>query len=163
MRPTEVCTACGVVVTPATSLISETGILCRTCFERWELGQRAAQNAASAKDLIRLRQASRLGKLHGVNWATALILLAGWVSIPTWLSSALIAGILVLSYAMRFRSRVAFQVAMAIDTAGTVAFLAVSTTQVAGGRLLLLLFPVVFAWWLGFLTWRARGAFGIGL
>ena len=146
-------------MTPATSFLSETGTLCRACFARWEAEDQATRSAARARDAVALRQAGRLGQFHGVNWSAGVILLAGWVAVPGWLSTALVAGIIVLAIAMRFRSRAAFRVAMAVDTAGSIVFLAVSATHVAGGRLLFLLFPAVFGWWLAFLTWRRRGAF----
>lgn len=161
MNGPESCTACGVAITPATSLISEKGVLCAACFGRWEGEQRATQSAAAAQEAVLLRQASRLGKLHGVNWAVALILLAGWVHVPGWLSSVLIAGVIVLSYAMRFRNSLAFRAALVLDTAGSLVLLVVSVSQLGDGRLAFLLFPVVFAWWLGWLTWRARGAFAV--
>jgi hypothetical protein len=153
------CSVCGAGITQATSFISDGGVLCATCFGRWETEQRAAQSAASAKDAAQLLKASRLGKLHGVNWAVAIILLAGWVHMPAWLSTTLIAAVLALSFAMRFRSRLAFRAALVLDTVGALAFLAVSVSQLRDSRLLLLAFPVVFGWWLGFLTWRARDAF----
>jgi hypothetical protein len=75
VNPAESCSACGVAVTPATSFVSETGVVC------------------------------------------------------------------------------------ASFTAGTLVFSGVSISQIRDARLFLLLFPVVFGWWLGLLTWRARDVF----
>ena len=157
MKTVEACS--GAVITPATSFVSDRGVLCGTCFGVWENLQRAAQSLANVKDAIYLRAASQVAHLHGVNWAVAIILLAGWVSIPGWLSGSLVAAVLVLAVALRLRSNLAFRAALVLDTAGSVAFLMVSVSQLRDGRILFLLFPVVFAWWLAFKTWRAREAF----
>jgi hypothetical protein len=159
VKPPTSCTDCGVAVTPATSFISEKGVVCATCFGRWEVQQRAAQNAATQGEAVLLRKASRLGKLQGVNAAVAIILLAGWVHVPGWLSGGLIAAVLAISYGMRLRSQLAFRAVLVLDTAGSLCFAAVTISQIKDARLLFLLFPVVFAWWLGFLTWRARDVF----
>jgi hypothetical protein len=151
-----------VAVTPATSFISDTGVLCADCFQRWEQQQQITQNTATMKDVGRLVHASRLATLHGLNWGVAVILFAGWVNVPTWLSSVLIAAVLVIAFAMGFRSRIAFQVALALDTGGALVLLVASVSQLSGGRLLILLFPILFGGWLGFLTWRARDVFAAG-
>jgi hypothetical protein len=78
---------------------------------------------------------------------------------PGWLVSSLVAAVFVVSFAMSLRSRVAFRVALVLDTGGALAFLVVSVSELRDARLLFLLFPVVFAWWLGFLIWRARATF----
>lgn len=118
-----------------------------------------AQSAKTATDELQLRRASRLAWLHAVNWAVALLLLAGWVTMPGWLVSSLVAAVFLVSFAMSLRSRVAFRVMLALDTGGALAYLIVSVSELRDARLLFLLFPVVFAWWLGFLTWRARAMF----
>ena len=159
MKTVEACSGCGAAITPATFFMSDRGVLCETCFGVWENLQRAAQSVANAKDAIYLRAASQLAHLHGVNWGIAIILLAGWVSIPGWLSGSLIVAVLVLAIALRLRSSLAFRAALVLDTAGSVAFLVVSVSQLRDARLLFLLFPVVFAGWLAFKTWRAREAF----
>ncbi|HXI58827.1 MAG TPA: hypothetical protein VNO55_22325 [Polyangia bacterium] len=64
-----------------------------------------------------------------------------------------------MSYGMRLRSQLAFRAALILDTVGSLVFAVSSIAQVRDARLFFLLFPVVFAWWLGFLTWRARDAF----
>jgi hypothetical protein len=153
------CGACGGAITAATSFIADTGVLCATCFARWEAEQRVAQSAKTATDEVQLRRASRLAWLHAVNWPVALLLLAGWVTMPGWLVSSLVAAVFVVSFAMSLRSRVAFRVALVLDTGGALAFLVVSVSELRDARLLFLLFPVVFAWWLGFLIWRARATF----
>ncbi len=159
MNAAEACAVCRVAVTPATSFISDTGVLCADCFQRWERQQQITQDAATAKDGGMLVHASQLATLHGLNWGVAVILFAGWVNVPTWLSSALIAAVLVIAVAMGFRSRIAFRAALALDTGGALALLVASITQLAGGRLLILLFPILFGLWLAFLTWRARDVF----
>jgi hypothetical protein len=156
----ELCGSCGAPITPATSFISEAGVLCVSCFGRWENHQQAAQNAEAAQDAVLFHKAARLAWLHGVNWAVAVILLAGWAPVPGWLSSVLIAAVFALAFAIRLRSRLAFPGALGLDTVGGLAFLVVSVSQVRDARLFLLLFPVVFGGWLGFLTWRAREVFG---
>jgi hypothetical protein len=153
------CASCSTAITPATSFIADTGVLCATCFGRWETDQRIAQHEAGARDAVLLGKASRLAWLHAVNWIVAFILLAGWVEMPGWLSTTLVAAVAVLSLAMRFRSQLAFRGAMLLDTAGALAFLVVSVSQIGDARLALLAFPALFAGWLGFLTWRARDVF----
>lgn len=159
MNAADACAVCKVAITPARSFISDTGVLCADCFRRWEREQQIAQNAAAANDAGMFVHASRLAGLHAINWGVAFILLAGWVAVPTWLSSALIAGVFVLAVAMRFRSRIAFHAALALDTGGALILLVVSITHLQSGRLLILLFPILFGLWLAFLTWRARSVF----
>jgi hypothetical protein len=159
VNPATSCSACGAAITPANSFISETGALCATCFGRWEVGQQAAQNVAVQREALLLRKASRLGQLQGLNAAVAIILLAGWVDVPNWLSGSLIAAVIAISYGMRLRSQVAFRAMLFLDSAGSLVFAGVSISHIRDARLFFLLFPVVFAWWLGFLTWRARDVF----
>lgn len=130
--------------------------MCATCFGRWEAAQRRALTVAHEEDAVALGRASRLAGLHGVTWAVGIILLAGCGGMPAWLSSALILMVFFVAFAMRFRSRRAFQAALILDTAGALVFAATSVVQVHDARLALLLFPPVFSGWLGFLTWRAR-------
>ena len=159
MNPAASCSACGAAITPARSFISETGAVCANCFDRWEAEQRAVQSAATQRETVLLRKASRLGELQGLNAAVAIILLAGWVHVPGWLSGTLIAAVIAISYGMRLRNRVAFLAMLFLDSAGSLVFAGVSISQISDARLFFLLFPVVFAWWLGFLTWRARDVF----
>jgi hypothetical protein len=153
------CSGCGAAVKPATSLMSEGGLLCATCFGRWEREQQVARQVENVKHLAFLGRASTLARLHGANWAIAFILFAGWVPIPGWLSGGLILGVLVLAFAMGLRSNLAFRIALALDTVGAIGFGVGSVLMVRDGRLLFLLFPVVFGWWLAFITWRAREVF----
>jgi predicted nucleic acid-binding Zn ribbon protein len=159
VNPATSCSVCGAAITPAKSFISETGDVCATCFGRWEVEQRATQNVVAQREAILLRKASRLGQLQGLNAAVAIILLAGWVHVPGWLSGILIAAVIAISYGMRLRSQVAFRAMLFLDSAGSLVFAGVSISQLSDARLFFLLFPVVFGWWLGFLTWRARDVF----
>jgi hypothetical protein len=121
--------------------------------------QRAARSAAEQREAVLLRKASRLGQLQGVNAAVAIILLASWVHVPAWLSGSLIAAVIAISYGMHLRSQWAFRAILVLNTAGSLVFAGVSISHFSDARLFFLLFPVVFAWWLGFLTWRARDGF----
>ena len=159
MNAAQSCAGCRAAVTPATSFISDAGILCAGCFQRWERQQQIAQDAAAVEHARQLFRAAQLAVLHGVNWGVAVILFTGWASVPGWLSSTLIGAVLLIAFAMRFRSRIAFQAALALDTGGALALLVATVTHLAGGRLLILLFPILFCWWLAFLTWRARDVF----
>jgi hypothetical protein len=139
--------------------MTDRGVLCPSCFRVWDLEQRKIQRVAEAQDATSLMKAGRLAGLHGLNWAVAFILFAGWFDVPGWLSGSLIAGVFALAIGMRLRSALALRAAMFLDTVGSVAFAVVSVILMRDMRLFFLLFPVVFAWWLAFLTWRARDAF----
>jgi hypothetical protein len=153
------CVSCGAPLTPATSFLSETGVLCAACFGRWEVEQRARESAVRVEHARQLDRASRLAYLHGINWGTAFILLAGWAHLPGWLATVLVAFALVTAYAMAFRSQLAFRAAMALDTLGGLVVLLVSVVCLDGGRLLILSFPVAVGVWLGRLTWLTRATF----
>jgi hypothetical protein len=155
----EACQVCGASVSTATSLLSDKGVLCTDCFGKWEDQQRAAEAEDVAKERVWSGRAWRLGGLHGVNWGTALILLAGWTPVPGWLSSILIFGVLGLAYGLRFRSRIAFHAFLVLDTAGALVFLVTSAFLLDGAKLVFLMIPVAIALWLARLTWRERDAF----
>jgi hypothetical protein len=159
MNGTQACVSCGAVVTPATSFLSENGVVCTACLQRREAAQQDEARTAAARDIVRLARAGQLAWLHAVNWGTGLILLAGWGHLPGWLDTVLIGGALVLSFALGFRNALAFRAALALDTAGALALLVASAILVSGAQFLVLLFPALFAGWLGWLLWRARDVF----
>jgi hypothetical protein len=159
MNLAAVCSGCGVAITPATSFISETGAMCATCFGRWETEQRSVQNAAERREQVLLRKAGKLGVLQGLNAAVGIILLAGWVDVPGWISGGLLAVAFAISVGMRLRSELAFRAVLVLDGLGSLLLAGVSLSRFRDVRLFFLLFPAVFAWRLGFLTWRARDAF----
>ena len=163
MNTAEACQVCGAAVSTANSFLSDKGTLCRDCFGKWEVQQRAAEAENVAREGARTQRAWRLGVLHGVNWGVALALLAGWTPMPGWLSSILIFGVLVLSYALRVRSPTAFQAALALDTAGSLVLLVVSAWLFEGVKVVFFIIPVAIALWLARLTWRERDAFSKGL
>lgn len=156
----EACQGCGAAVSKATSFLSDKGVLCPACFGQWEVQQRAAEVENAAKEKVRMHRAGVLGWYHGVNWGTALILLAGWSSVPRWLISFLVFAVLGLGYALSFRSHTAFLVALALDTVGSLVFLVASACLVVWDiRLVFLIIPVGFALRFARLTWRERETF----
>ena len=159
MNATESCKTCGMDVPASLSFISDVGTLCPSCFAIWEKEQRAGEAVTKAQDARHLRQASRLGQLHGVNWGIEFVLLASWTKIPGWISSLLIAAALTLGWAIRFRSRTAYKAALALDTIGAAMVFVAAAMLVPDIRLLVLGFPLVFAVGLAWLTWRSRDAF----
>ena len=163
MNTAEACQVCGAAVSTANSFLSDKGTLCSDCFGKWEVQQRAADVENVAREGVWTRRAWRLGVLHGVNWGVAFALLAGWTPMPGWLTSILIFGVLVLSYALRIRSPTAFRAALALDTAGSLVLLVASAWLLEGVKIVLLVIPVAIALWLARLTWRERDAFAKGL
>jgi hypothetical protein len=139
--------------------MTEQGSVCASCFPLWEAQHVAEQNAENATEVARHRLATRLAALHFCNWGLAVVLFDGWVHVGLWISSILIAGVIVLTVCVRLRSPAAFRAALVADTGGALVLLAASLKELPGRALVFLLFPVFFAWWLAWLMWRSRDAF----
>ena len=160
MTPAQICTSCGAAVTPATSFLSEAGLLCWPCFTRWETKQRAAEQLDADLNRHLQTQAHRIGGLHFLSCAAEVILLSTWTNLPGWLSSALIAGAFILAIGLWLRSPLASRAALVVDGVGPLALLIVAGAMRVGlARFALAALPALFGWWLGWTVWRARPVF----
>jgi hypothetical protein len=153
------CASCGAAVTSATSYLTEHGLLCWACFTRVQNSQEAAARSAADLDQSLDRRAASLGYLHGVMWASTIILATRPAHLPEWLSGILILGAFVLAWGLRMRASWAYRVAVSIDLGGVAALLAVGLARFEVGRILFFLFLALFPAMLFVLARVLRRAF----
>jgi hypothetical protein len=138
------CARCGAGVTAATSYMTEHGLLCWPCFTNLQNAQAATASRAADLDDSLFRRASWLAYLHGVMWASTIILATRPARLPDWLSGLLIVGAFVMAFGLRVRAAWAYRVAVVIDMAGVVALIAAGLARFELGRMLFCVFLSLF-------------------
>jgi hypothetical protein len=151
------CVSCGTYVTPATSFMTEHGLLCWPCQTRMQNRQEATARAVNDLERSLARRSSQNGYAHWIMWGFAAIIAAA--NLSGWLGGILILFTLVLGFGLAWRAEWAFWMALSLDVAATLGLILLGATGPMTGRPLGLMLLAVFPAGLALMVWTLRSAY----
>lgn len=150
----QVCIRCGNPVSPATSYLTEIGLLCWPCFGQFQSQREQADLRDAELQRSLTRRAQRLAGLHWIMLATTMLAATGH-DFPGSGRSALLLVIAGLGIGLALRRRWAFEAALVLDTVGALGLFALAIVARKALPLLLEVFPASLL----ALTWTLRSAY----